>query len=412
MTITLRTLFLCLAISILLPAQTQYLNGHLNTEGAVNYCGVDTGSSNTYTCTNAIGAMIGSYQIGKTYSFKASHANTGVATLSIDGLSAVTIRKQQGTVDLASVDINNGAVVSVVYDGTYFELQSLPGTPVGAINLAPNTFTVWTSGGLTYYTLQAPAASGYGVTGLTTDVIASGIGNVPASLAVVNPDPGTYGDSTHCINGMQVDAKGRILGVSQTTTCPGSGGSGGGSISLLPGTLTSINPGTLNDMTTTTLSTTISVSGAAVNDSVQIYASSSLPNGIALQGTISSTNTATVQVLNYSGSPYTPGTLALNAQAVHFNTGSGGTAGQLPGSATFDPGAINDLTMPILGTTVSVAGATVGNPVVVPTNATLPAGITLYGDVSSANTVTLRLQNSSGKTYAPGTMVFNVEVWH
>ena len=42
--------------------------------------------------------------------------------------------------------------------------------------------------------------------------------------------PGTYGDSTHCITGLQVAVNGTILAVSEaaSASCPGSGGGGSG----------------------------------------------------------------------------------------------------------------------------------------------------------------------------------------
>lgn len=228
MTNIIRTFLICLALAFGLQAQTQYFDSHLNTEGAVNYCGSDTGSGNAYICANVAGAKISSYQTGKTYTFRATHTNSGASTLAIDGLSTVAIKKQQGVSDLASVDITSGATVSVLYDGTFFEMVSLPGNPVGAINLAPNTFTVWNvGGGLTFYTLQAPAASGSGLTGLTGDGLATGFGTVPLTLPSVNSTPGTFGDSSHCITNLVVTPKGLITGIAQSTGCPGAGGAGG-----------------------------------------------------------------------------------------------------------------------------------------------------------------------------------------
>ncbi|GIX11609.1 hypothetical protein [Elioraea sp.] len=49
-------------------------------------------------------------------------ANTGAATLNVDGLGAVAIRKGDGTVDLAAGDLPASALVTVVHDGTVFRL--------------------------------------------------------------------------------------------------------------------------------------------------------------------------------------------------------------------------------------------------------------------------------------------------
>lgn len=271
---------ICLAVAFGLQAQTVYFDSHLNTEGAVNYCGADTGSVNVYTCTNVVGARIGSYQIGKTYTFKATHTNSGAATLSIDGLATVTIKKQQGVSDLTAVDIVSGATVSVLYDGTFFEMASLPGNPVGAINLAPNTFTVWNvGGGLTYYTLQAPATSGSGLTGLTGDGSATGFGTVPLVLPSINPDSGTFGDASHCIIGLTTNAKGLITGIAQSTSCPGAGGAGGTvtAFSAPTGGFPAwLVPSVLNSTTTPALS--VSVTSQGNGGKVQLSTGSTVTN--------------------------------------------------------------------------------------------------------------------------------------
>ena len=105
--------------------QNTYFNGGLTIEGGINYGGTDTGSGNSFVITlPASAASIGAYRVGTLYSFKASHANTGAATLAIGGLSATTIKKQGNTADLASGDIASGSIILVQYDGTYFEIQS------------------------------------------------------------------------------------------------------------------------------------------------------------------------------------------------------------------------------------------------------------------------------------------------
>jgi hypothetical protein len=49
-------------------------------------------------------------------------ANTGAATLVIDGLGAVPIRTGDGTVDLDAGDLPASALVTVVHDGGVFRL--------------------------------------------------------------------------------------------------------------------------------------------------------------------------------------------------------------------------------------------------------------------------------------------------
>lgn len=71
---------------------------------------------------------ISAYVIGQTFYFKAGTANTGAATLAVNGLTATAIVKKQATA-LNTGDILANQIVQVVYDGTNFQMlspQSLP----------------------------------------------------------------------------------------------------------------------------------------------------------------------------------------------------------------------------------------------------------------------------------------------
>ena len=79
---------------------------------------VDTGAANVYaiTLTPALAAHV----IGLPITFKAVHANTGASTFN-PGSGAIAIKKNVGTA-LAAGDIAAGQIVTVVYDGTYYQL--------------------------------------------------------------------------------------------------------------------------------------------------------------------------------------------------------------------------------------------------------------------------------------------------
>lgn len=64
-----------------------------------------------------------SYTIGDEYVFKADVSNSGAATLDVNGLGAKSIKKFSN-VDLSDGDIKASQVVSVIYDGTSFQLQT------------------------------------------------------------------------------------------------------------------------------------------------------------------------------------------------------------------------------------------------------------------------------------------------
>jgi hypothetical protein len=63
---------------------------------------------------------------GMTVIFKAGLANTGAATLDVNGLGEMPIRKNVSDA-LAADDIKAGQVISVIYDGEAFQLISAGG---------------------------------------------------------------------------------------------------------------------------------------------------------------------------------------------------------------------------------------------------------------------------------------------
>lgn len=84
------------------------------------------GSANVQTLTYT--DVPAAYVAGDTYSFTAGYTNTGATTLNVNGLGAKTIR--QGGSALVGGEIKAGRVVTVHYDGTYFEIGNgaLPST--------------------------------------------------------------------------------------------------------------------------------------------------------------------------------------------------------------------------------------------------------------------------------------------
>lgn len=69
------------------------------------------------------------YVAGFAVNFKAGTANTGPSTLNVNGLGAIAIKTMGGQSDTLTGDILSGQVVSVVYDGTNFQMQSQGGLP-------------------------------------------------------------------------------------------------------------------------------------------------------------------------------------------------------------------------------------------------------------------------------------------
>ena len=85
-----------------------------------------TGAVNTYAIT--LSPAPTSYQAGQKFTFKANLANTGTATLNVNGLGAKTIKKLGNSTNLVANDILLNQEVEVIYDGTDFQMVSPLGT--------------------------------------------------------------------------------------------------------------------------------------------------------------------------------------------------------------------------------------------------------------------------------------------
>lgn len=96
-----------------------------------NRYGADAGSTDAYAI--ATPGVVPAYVAGQRYTFKANTANTGPATLAVDGLAATAIVKDV-SLPLATGDIKAQQIVEVVYDGTNFQMISSTGpVPTGAV---------------------------------------------------------------------------------------------------------------------------------------------------------------------------------------------------------------------------------------------------------------------------------------
>jgi hypothetical protein len=84
----------------------------------------DAGTTDAYAIT--LDPAPSAYTTGMVINFYANTANTGAATLNVNSLGAKTIKKHHDQ-DLADGDIEAGQIVTVVYDGTNFQMQSQSG---------------------------------------------------------------------------------------------------------------------------------------------------------------------------------------------------------------------------------------------------------------------------------------------
>ena len=67
------------------------------------------------------------YAEGQSFVFKANTANTGASSLNVNGLGAKTLKKLTDQ-DTETGDIESGQIITVIHDGTNFQMQSQSAT--------------------------------------------------------------------------------------------------------------------------------------------------------------------------------------------------------------------------------------------------------------------------------------------
>lgn len=87
-------------------------------DGAIDYA-ADSGAADAYVVTLA--PALSAHVVGMPIRFKATNANTGASTININSLGAIAIKKNVSSA-LAAGDIAAGQIVTVVYDGTNYQL--------------------------------------------------------------------------------------------------------------------------------------------------------------------------------------------------------------------------------------------------------------------------------------------------
>jgi len=111
-----------------------------------------TGSSNAYVLSYP--ANLTELTTGLSFTFKANHSNTGGTTLQINSFSARAIKKQVDQ-DLEANEIRSGQVVTVIYDGTNFQVLSQSGLAISSSS--------WKDEGTVTYLIDATDSVGIGV---------------------------------------------------------------------------------------------------------------------------------------------------------------------------------------------------------------------------------------------------------
>jgi hypothetical protein len=120
----------CISQVLINNKQIKGLANATDTFDAVNARTLQTGSliyapaNGTNTITVNLTPSIASYTPGMVINFKAFANNTSAVTINVNGLGAKNIYKNTN-VSLTANDIINGQVVSVIYDGSNFQLLTI-----------------------------------------------------------------------------------------------------------------------------------------------------------------------------------------------------------------------------------------------------------------------------------------------
>lgn len=190
----------------------------------------DAGANDTYTAT--LSPAITAYVTGAHYRFKANTANTGAATINLNGLGAKTIKKAAGgiTSDLADNDIRAGQWVDMVYDGTNMQMQSTLGNAAagsgtvtsvgwtgGIVSIATATttpaFTIaGTSGGIPYFSGSTTWASSAALAA-NAIVLGGGAGAAPATTTTGSGVVTAIGNAVNTSGGLITDGGTPAVGI-------------------------------------------------------------------------------------------------------------------------------------------------------------------------------------------------------
>lgn len=151
------------------------INGSRVITGTLN-AATTTGTATAYVLT--LSPAIGAYVSNQCFTFKAHVANTGAATLNVNGIGALALVKFVGATAtaLAVGDIGTGQVLNTCYDGTQFQLVSTSaasGAPTNALYLTA------TANG----TLSAEVNLGALTTGMLKHTVSGGISAPATAIA-------------------------------------------------------------------------------------------------------------------------------------------------------------------------------------------------------------------------------------
>lgn len=308
-------------------ARTDAVNAGQVQDGGLTFLGTASGTD-TITATSA--PAITAYVAGQRFAFISAGANTtNAVTLNINAIGAKNVTKN-GTTALAPGDIPAGAVMTVVYDGTQFQIGPiLGGRYIGTQTFASSgTYTPTVGATIAVVELQAAGGGGGGAVATGAGQFSIGAGGGAGGYIrtlIANPVARsvTVGGGGAGVSGGQggtggasgfgptIAANGGTGGQGTPAAAAGNINGGAGGASTISGNLANIQGGAGAPAWTNT-SIAQGVTGAG--------GSSLLGNGAAAQ------SVANVAGLSASGSG-AGGSGAFNAASQSARAGGAGSSG-------------------------------------------------------------------------------------
>ena len=387
-------------------ARTMYASASQVQDSAFTFLTSPSGT-NTVTATASLG--MSSYVTGQRFFFVASGTNTGATTLNINSIGAKNITKN-GTTALSAGDIQSGAVVQVVYDGTEFQLLN----PYLNVN---TLVTSWGGGttGLKTYTTPTKAVT---ISFASPAVFTVASGDLPANTTQIELfttgtlPTGLSTNTTYYV----VNASGTTFNVSLTsggaainTTATGSGTHTFGLIGstgnlVLDGTLAVANGGTgTNSFQLNNLFLGNGTSGLKP-----------VPAG-ATGNVLTSQTVSTVSAGSFAvGTQYTISTIGSTDWTAIGATSAGSVTGSIA-TTTLTVTAVGSGTLAV-GTYISGTGVTAGTYITALGTGTGGTGTYTVSASQTVASTTITLQPSVGTIFTAtgvgtGTGVATTNIW-
>ena len=187
------------------------VNAAINNALTFSNYAVDTGTANNYAIT--ITGQTTTYAAGIAFQFKAANTNTGASTLNVNGQGTQSIVKTDGSA-LVAGDIVSGAIATVMYDGTNFQLLNDSGGAGGTFTNITVTGTATIATGNVANLISANVAiTGGSITGITDLAVADG-GTGSSSLTAENV---LIGNGTAAVKFVAPGTTGNVLTSNGTT---------------------------------------------------------------------------------------------------------------------------------------------------------------------------------------------------